>query len=271
MPQVVSQNGVRLNSDYKLGEIQGICGLILESWVPSDRNADYNRALDTLIERLAIYGLEEISVNVISRDLMSKFPVFSDRSLKVRDSTAISISTVDIKDQRLRIGRLQAEMKVDPDVRGGNRTKRILLYNHAIDATSWERIAEGFSPDSKQDRIDRRVEYGDALPTGNVSPTRTRHSTVTVDRDPFVRSWILHNASGVCELCGFTAPFFNDAGLPFLEVHHVFPLAAGGPDTVDNAVALCPNCHRELHHGVDRTAKTADLIRLIGRLDSIHS
>ena len=25
-------------------------------------------------------------------------------------------------------------------------------------------------------------------------------------------------------------------------------LADGGPDTVENAVALCPNCHRRLHY-----------------------
>ncbi|MFM0350878.1 HNH endonuclease [Paraburkholderia sp. RL17-347-BIC-D] len=27
------------------------------------------------------------------------------------------------------------------------------------------------------------------------------------------------------------------------------PLAQGGPDTVANAIALCPNCHRERHYG----------------------
>lgn len=37
--------------------------------------------------------------------------------------------------------------------------------------------------------------------------------------------------------------------LPYLEIHHVKTLATGGADTVDNTVAICPNCHRELHHG----------------------
>ena len=45
------------------------------------------------------------------------------------------------------------------------------------------------------------------------------------------------------------APFNKPTGEPFLEVHHVIGLAEGGPDIVENAVALCPNCHREAHHG----------------------
>ena len=36
---------------------------------------------------------------------------------------------------------------------------------------------------------------------------------------------------------------------PYLEVHHIHLLAEGGDDSVDNARALCPNCHRKAHHG----------------------
>lgn len=36
---------------------------------------------------------------------------------------------------------------------------------------------------------------------------------------------------------------------PYLEVHHKVPLALGGDDTVANATALCPNCHRQNHFG----------------------
>jgi 5-methylcytosine-specific restriction protein A len=27
----------------------------------------------------------------------------------------------------------------------------------------------------------------------------------------------------------------------------VIHLARGGPDCIDNAIALCPNCHRKMH------------------------
>ncbi|MGH8437576.1 MAG: HNH endonuclease [Pseudomonas sp.] len=33
------------------------------------------------------------------------------------------------------------------------------------------------------------------------------------------------------------------------EVHHKVRLADGGLDTVENAIAVCPNCHRQAHFG----------------------
>src|ERR1043166_2886357 len=35
-----------------------------------------------------------------------------------------------------------------------------------------------------------------------------------------------------------------------LDVHHLDPVADGGPDTADNLLALCPNCHALHHQGV---------------------
>lgn len=54
-------------------------------------------------------------------------------------------------------------------------------------------------------------------------------------------------ASGRCQLCGSLAPFIDQYGNPYLESHHVIWLADGGSDSVDNVVALCPNCHRKMH------------------------
>lgn len=50
---------------------------------------------------------------------------------------------------------------------------------------------------------------------------------------------------------------------PFLEVHHVVPLADGGVDELGNAAALCPMCHRELHFGRDRLKKRGKLAATI--------
>mgnify|MGYP003132111908 CR=1 len=53
--------------------------------------------------------------------------------------------------------------------------------------------------------------------------------------------------------------FKRDGDEPFLEIHHILPLANKGEDTLENAAALCPSCHREVHHGVNRVARTAEL------------
>lgn len=61
---------------------------------------------------------------------------------------------------------------------------------------------------------------------------------------------VLARARGSCEDCLLPAPFVRAKdGTPFLEVHHVVTLAQSGMDTVENAIALCPNCHRRRHYG----------------------
>jgi hypothetical protein len=35
-----------------------------------------------------------------------------------------------------------------------------------------------------------------------------------------------------------------------IDIHHLNPIAQGGPDTPDNLLALCPNCHSLHHKGV---------------------
>jgi 5-methylcytosine-specific restriction enzyme A len=83
-------------------------------------------------------------------------------------------------------------------------------------------------------------------------PTR-RQTTITVcDRNPHVVAAALKRAKGKCEGCNSDAPFARRSDrTPYLEVHHRIPLAEDGLDTIDNAIALCPNCHREAHHGED--------------------
>jgi 5-methylcytosine-specific restriction protein A len=69
-------------------------------------------------------------------------------------------------------------------------------------------------------------------------------------RNPDVVAETLHRAGGICETCRKPAPFNRKtSGKPYLEVHHRVRLADGGLDTVDNAIAVCPNCHREAHYG----------------------
>lgn len=72
-------------------------------------------------------------------------------------------------------------------------------------------------------------------------------STTTYERNPYVALYAKRRANGVCQLCGNKAPFSNKTGDPYLETHHIEWLAKGGDDTIENTVALCPNCHRKMH------------------------
>lgn len=75
-------------------------------------------------------------------------------------------------------------------------------------------------------------------------------TTTVFRRNADVIVEVLERANGICEQCAEPAPFRRASdGSPYLEVHHRTPLADGGDDSVDNAVALCPNCHRDAHFG----------------------
>jgi len=71
-------------------------------------------------------------------------------------------------------------------------------------------------------------------------------TTMVFQRDPYVAENAKRRADGHCQLCGQPAPF-KSKGEPYLECHHVVWLSRGGPDTITNTVALCPNCHRRVH------------------------
>ena len=103
-------------------------------------------------------------------------------------------------------------------------------------------------------------------PNGNPSPKARRIAITQFQRDTAVKAWVLRQAGEICECCEQPAPFNGADGLPYLELHYVRQLVEGGADTVSNAVALCPNCHREIHHGANAQALTAWLYDNVARL-----
>jgi 5-methylcytosine-specific restriction enzyme A len=66
-------------------------------------------------------------------------------------------------------------------------------------------------------------------------------------RNEYVTELVKRKATGKCQLCSQPAPFNDRKNNPYLEVHHVTWLSNDGEDTVENTVALCPNCHRKMH------------------------
>lgn len=102
------------------------------------------------------------------------------------------------------------------------------------------RVAIG---DSREKRLKR-------LACAPKKPTQVVVRSTAFIRNADVVAEVLLRAKGYCEHCGSQAPFISKSkGTPYLEVHHKLRLADGGDDTIENAIALCPNCHREQHFG----------------------
>ena len=85
---------------------------------------------------------------------------------------------------------------------------------------------------------------------GNKRPSQKEVRSYQFERDPQVAAYALQTANGTCHDCKKKGPFISKrTNMPFLEVHHITQLKDGGEDTIDNVVALCPNCHRKRHYG----------------------
>lgn len=131
--------------------------------------------------------------------------------------------------------------------------------------------ADLMMPTADPDELERRVSQlmvGPlGKPAGEPKPKKIVASThAAYERRPDVKAWVLRGAHGKCECCQGPAPFKRADGTPYLELHHAVMLSEGGPDTVDNAVAVCANCHRLLHHGQERAQKLKELYQQLARL-----
>jgi 5-methylcytosine-specific restriction enzyme A len=79
------------------------------------------------------------------------------------------------------------------------------------------------------------------------TPAVRTAQTSSYVRDAAVAEYARRFAKGICDLCEMPAPFQNKQNEAYLECHHIVWLAKGGDDTIENTVALCPNCHRKMH------------------------
>ncbi|RYH27465.1 MAG: HNH endonuclease [Alcaligenaceae bacterium] len=99
-------------------------------------------------------------------------------------------------------------------------------------------------------QLDSSAVRRERLSNAPAIPSSRTVTAVVFDRNPDVIAEVLSRAGGVCEGCKRPAPFARvRTGEPYLEVHHRLRLADGNEDSVSNAIALCPNCHRCAHYG----------------------
>lgn len=115
-----------------------------------------------------------------------------------------------------------------------------------------------FEIDQFENKVARALKDGAAarskrLKLADKKPEQIQVVVTVFKRNPDVVAEVLFQADGRCQCCGKPAPFNRTKdGSPYLEVHHRKRLADGGEDSVENAIALCPNCHRQQHFG-DKT------------------
>jgi 5-methylcytosine-specific restriction enzyme A len=108
-------------------------------------------------------------------------------------------------------------------------------------------------------------EPAGALPVPQLSSNKSSNG---YQRNPTVAANALDKAGFKCEISPSHETFVSNAkSLPYVEAHHLIPISMQGKftaslDVLANVIALCPMCHKLLHHG--RMAdKKIQLIQLL--------
>ena len=137
-----------------------------------------------------------------------------------------------------------------PDVDGNPRTVLVFPLKVLGAAASMPSEEVIVSKQSTLARVAKRrnlTELRNRVMYAQGAPGSRTTTSSQFDRNQDVVEYVLRISMGQCQLCDEPAPFSRLSGEPYLEVHHVVWLARGGEDSVANAVALCPNCHRKMH------------------------
>ncbi|MHA7678581.1 HNH endonuclease [Cupriavidus sp. PET2-C1] len=82
-------------------------------------------------------------------------------------------------------------------------------------------------------------------------------------RSKQVKDYVFLRAQGKCESCLQPAAFLRKDGSPYLEPHHTTRVSDGGLDHPRHVAAICPTCHRHIHHGLGGLQKNLELIEAI--------
>ncbi|TPQ31528.1 HNH endonuclease [Bradyrhizobium guangdongense] len=105
-----------------------------------------------------------------------------------------------------------------------------------------------------------------AAATAPQAPSKESQRTYYA-RSMKVKAYVLRRANGVCEACKKAAPFLRKDGSPYLEPHHIRRVADGGPDHPASVGAICPTCHRHIHHGADGDGVNQQLETYVAELE----
>lgn len=121
--------------------------------------------------------------------------------------------------------------------------QEVRRLDKALTGRTLEELMSVYRAQAKRDRPRRR-------------PTRTN----AFERNALVVLITKRRAAFKCEVATCSVPPFVDKdNQPYVETHHLVPLAEGGRDTIDNTACLCAVHHRELHCGKARMALTKTL------------
>lgn len=91
-----------------------------------------------------------------------------------------------------------------------------------------------------------------------ITSEKTKYSDFKTD--PKIAKTALYHADYKCEYNPNHVTFISKYQVPFMEAHHLIPMAAQSDfkvnlDRIENIISLCPICHSAIHYGDENTSK----------------
>ncbi len=159
------------------------------------------------------------------------------------------------------------EWRTGPDKRGTDR--KIVVFNLVpvgLELNSNSLSEEDDVEDSGTSLTEARQLAYAAAESGSTGEGNSALRTV-YRRSRRIADYVLRRSGGICESCKNPAPFLKMNGAPYLEPHHVNRLSDGGLDHPRYIGAICPACHREIHHGLNGKMKNDALKNYVASIE----
>ena len=113
-------------------------------------------------------------------------------------------------------------------------------------ALSDDEIKEMSFDPTKLDDIIEEKELDDMVSDGKDMEGFEPHKQDPNNReriDPSIRKAVMSRDNNTCQCCKRGGPDYVD----ILDLHHIVEVYLGGEDSVENSIALCLNCHKQVH------------------------
>lgn len=224
--------------------------VVLNVWHPEIREADGKIWCKLNLRAWAEKGKNSDTLLPSERSALSKRAIRMDQALAYAFKNSLPV--------RLIVGAGSQRDISNPKSKAASRMSFRLL-----DPEPW--AVQRYDNKTGDSRLIRgaALRYIDQYTTAEPQLTMRREVTGKEwERDRMVRDAALARAKGCCELCGASG-FRMTGGRIYLETHHVIPLSENGVDRASNVAALCPNHHREAHHGERKLAIRSRLLSML--------
>lgn len=207
------------------------------------------------------YGFENIRRGNVSGDKEKSSKEFTLVSANGYRSIKLNLVFPKPEKDELRLYLKKDQFKPEPDEIWFLFLRNAKVHIGSMDEKSWRSIGRS----DEDDTIYQNLIIEDNLQKILTPEYQVIASSIRQKRNPLLAQQRFSIAKYKCEIGKECRLFVSrSSGKNYLEAHHFIPLAfqqffAESLDTIDNITALCPFCHRAIHHAeVDYTRSLVD-------------